>query len=89
MDIAYVSALSALAGSVIGGFTSGLTNWANQHSQARAERLAHDFSRREDLYRDFIDARSQFATNRRLRTEGHGGNDHNLFLPEQDGAGTT
>ena len=30
-----------------------------------------------------------FATNRRLRTEGHGGNDHNLFLPEQDGAGTT
>ena len=54
MDIAYISALSALAGSVIGGFTSGVTNWLNQHSQARAERLAHDFSRRDDLYRDFI-----------------------------------
>ena len=59
MDIAYISALSALAGSVIGGFTSGVTNWLNQHSQARAERLAHDFSRREHLYTDFIVAASR------------------------------
>jgi hypothetical protein len=59
MDIAYVSAPSALAGSVIGGFTSGPTSWLNQHSQAWAERLAHDFSRREDLYGDFIVAASR------------------------------
>jgi hypothetical protein len=59
MDIAYISALSALAGSVIGGFTSGVTNWLNQHSQARAERLANDFGRREELYRDFILAASK------------------------------
>ena len=59
MDIAYVSALSALGGSVIGGFTSGVTNWLNQHSQARAERLAHDFGRRDQLYTDFIVAASR------------------------------
>jgi hypothetical protein len=49
MNIAYISALSALGGSVIGGFTSGVTNWLNQHSQARAERLAHDFEWRGEL----------------------------------------
>jgi len=27
MDVAYISALSALAGSVVGGFTSGLITW--------------------------------------------------------------
>ena len=59
MDIAYISALSALAGSVIGGFTSGVTNWLNQHSQARAERFARDLSWREELYRDFILAASR------------------------------
>jgi hypothetical protein len=36
MDTAYVSAISALAGSVIGGLTSGFTTWLNQRSQARA-----------------------------------------------------
>jgi hypothetical protein len=34
--------------------TGPKTNWLNQHSQARAERLAHDFSRREHLYTDFL-----------------------------------
>jgi hypothetical protein len=32
MDAADLSALSALAGSIGGGFTSGLTNWLNQRS---------------------------------------------------------
>ncbi|MGC1407951.1 MAG: hypothetical protein WA864_03260 [Acetobacteraceae bacterium] len=59
MDVAYISALSALAGSVVGGLTSGVTNWLNQRSQARAGLLAHDMSRREDLYRDFIVAASK------------------------------
>jgi hypothetical protein len=59
MDIAYISALSALGGSVIGGFMSGVTTWLSQHSQARAERLAHDFSLRGDLYRDCIVAASR------------------------------
>ena len=33
MDVAYVSAISALAGSVIGGLTSGYTTWLTQRSQ--------------------------------------------------------
>src|SRR5579872_184655 len=59
MDIAGISALSALAGSVIGGLTSGITTWLNQRSQARAARIEHDVARREDLIRDFIIAASK------------------------------
>jgi hypothetical protein len=59
MDIAYISALSALAGSVVGGLTSGITAWLGLRAQARAGQLAHNKSQREDLYRDFIVAASQ------------------------------
>ena len=59
MDVAYVSALSALAGSVIGGLTSGFTTWLSQRVQAKAGQLAHDLSRREDLFADFIVAASK------------------------------
>jgi len=59
MDVAYISALSALAGSVVGGLTSGFTTWLSQRAQARAGQLAHDKSQREDLYRDFIVAESK------------------------------
>jgi hypothetical protein len=58
-DAAYVSALSALAGSVVGGFTSGLTTWLSLRTQARAGRLAHELSQRDDLYKDFIVAASK------------------------------
>ena len=59
MDVAFVSALSALAGSVVGGLTSGITTWLNQRGQARAAQLAHDQSYREDLFKDFIVAASK------------------------------
>src|ERR1700727_2893254 len=59
MDTAYISAISALAGSVIGGLTSALTTWLSQRSQARAGQIAHDLARREDLIRDFIVAASK------------------------------
>jgi hypothetical protein len=59
MDIAYLSALSALAGSVVGGLTSGITTWLSQRNQARAEQLAREMSRREELYKDFIVAASK------------------------------
>jgi len=59
MDITYVSALSALAGSMIGGLTTGSTNWLTQRAQARAGRRANEMLRRSDLYRDFIVAASR------------------------------
>jgi hypothetical protein len=59
MDVAYISAISALAGSVIGGLTSGYTTWLTQRSQARAGMVAHDLARREDLVRDFVIAASK------------------------------
>jgi hypothetical protein len=59
MDAAYISAVSALAGSVIGGLTATLTTWLGQRSQARAGQIAHDLARREDLIRDFIIAASK------------------------------
>ena len=54
MDVAYISALSALAGSAVGGFTSTVTTWLTQRAQARAGQLAQQITRRENLYRDFI-----------------------------------
>jgi hypothetical protein len=59
MNAAYVSAISALAGSAVGGLTSGYTTWLTQRSQARAGQVAHDLARREDLIRDFIIAASR------------------------------
>jgi hypothetical protein len=58
MDAAYLSALSALAGSVVGGLMSGVGGWLNQRTQARAGQRAHDILRRQDLYKDFIVAAS-------------------------------
>lgn len=59
MNAAVLSALSALAGSMVGGVTSGLGGWLNQRAQARAQQLAHEISRKEDLYKDFIVAASK------------------------------
>jgi hypothetical protein len=59
MDVAYISGLSALAGSVIGGLTSGMTAWLNQRSLAKAGQLANDRTRRQELYKDFILAASK------------------------------
>lgn len=59
MDIAYFSAFAALAGSVIGGLTVVATSWLTQHAQLRAQQLEHDITRREDLYKNFIEEASQ------------------------------
>lgn len=59
MNVAYISALSAIAGSVVGGLTSGFTTWLSQRSQAKAGQLAHEMARRDDLYKDFVVAASK------------------------------
>ena len=58
MDSAYLSATAALAGSVIGGLTSLAASWLTLRVQVSAQQLAHEVSRREDLYNDFIDEAS-------------------------------
>jgi hypothetical protein len=59
MDPAYLSAFAALAGSTIGGLTSLATSWLTQHVQFRAQQLVHGMTRREELYKDFIEEASQ------------------------------
>jgi hypothetical protein len=59
MDVAYITALSALAGSVVGGLTTGITTWLSLRSQARAGVLTAELHRRQDLFRDFILAASK------------------------------
>ena len=60
MDTAYVTAFAALAGSVIGGLTSLAASWLSQHVQFRAQQLAQDLSRREELYKNFIEEASKW-----------------------------
>ena len=59
MDIAYLSALSALAGSVFGGLTTGTTTWLSLRSQARAGHRSGQLVRRQDLFNEFIGAASK------------------------------
>ena len=59
MDASVISALAALLGAGIGGLTSVLASWLNQHTQARAQWLAQDKTRRQELYKDFIEEASR------------------------------
>jgi hypothetical protein len=58
VNVAYMSAFSALAGSAIGGVASIATTWLTQHSQDLSQRHAQSVGRRERLYGDFIDEAS-------------------------------
>jgi hypothetical protein len=58
MDVGFLSALAALAGSAVGGLTSLAASWLSQRGQLRTQQWAHEVARREDLYREFIDQAS-------------------------------
>ncbi|HTO81421.1 MAG TPA: hypothetical protein VMQ73_04255 [Methylomirabilota bacterium] len=55
MDSGYISAVAALVGSVIGGLTSLAASWVSQNTQARTQQLIGDKSRRQELYKAFIE----------------------------------
>jgi hypothetical protein len=59
VDTSIISALAALTGAAVGGLTSGIANWLNHRSQVRAQWLLHEKSRRQILYRDFIEEASK------------------------------
>ena len=55
MDASIISALAALTGAAVGGLTSGIANWLSHRSQVRLDWILHDKSRRQILYKDFIE----------------------------------
>jgi hypothetical protein len=57
----YIPAVSALAGSMIGGVTSLTAAWLKQSHQATSERLTQEKSRRQTLYKDFIEETSRLC----------------------------
>ena len=59
MEPGYFPVVAALTGSAIGALTSLTASWLTQHTQVRAQQLAHDITRREDLYKDFIEEASK------------------------------
>src|SRR5215472_6008528 len=54
MNPAYVSALAALAGAIIGGLTSFVTSWLMQRTQLRHAHREAEEAKLEALYSDFI-----------------------------------
>jgi hypothetical protein len=60
MEPAYFSAFAALAGSLIGGLTSLTASWLTQHVQFQAQQRASDLSRRQELYKAFIEEASRW-----------------------------
>jgi len=69
MDVAYVSAFSALAGSIVGGLISGFATWLSQRYQVKAGLIVHELSHREDLYRDFIVSASKAYGEANMRND--------------------
>src|SRR5262252_8978864 len=59
MNVVYLPALAALAGSAIGGLTSFASAWLTQHHQDRARRLLGEKARRQKLYKQFINEASK------------------------------
>ncbi|HKE56825.1 MAG TPA: hypothetical protein VKB46_08995 [Pyrinomonadaceae bacterium] len=55
MDPGYITALAALGGAALGGFTSFATSWSTQRAQANAAQTANSKSQRLKLYKAFID----------------------------------
>ncbi len=64
MDSASISAFAALGGALIGGLTSFAASWVRdatvtQQTQVKAQQLSHKLTRREELYKDFIEEASK------------------------------
>jgi hypothetical protein len=54
MNASVVTALGALAGAAIGGFTTLVASWLQQRAQKKEQRLAHYQLCRQELYKEFL-----------------------------------
>jgi len=59
MNDAYLAALSAISGSIIGALASLGTSWVSQRTQERAEHHIRAISKRQQLYEDFMEEASK------------------------------
>ena len=59
MDASLLSALSALGGAIIGGLASFFASFFAQREQARAQWISQDRTRRQEVYKDFIQEASK------------------------------
>jgi len=55
IDSGYIAALAALGGAAVGGLTSFATSWTTLRTQMKAQRNASSKSKRQKLYKAFID----------------------------------
>jgi len=55
VDASIITALAALTGAAVGGLTSGIANWRSQRNQVRAQWILSEKTRRQILYREFIE----------------------------------
>ena len=58
-DGSIVTALAALAGTAVGGFTSVIAGLLSHRLQVRAQWFQHENNRRQTLYREFIEEASK------------------------------
>ena len=68
MTSAYISAIAALCGSVIGALVSIVTTWLTQHHQDESRRRAQEYTRRERIFVEFIDLSSKAYVDALLET---------------------
>jgi len=59
MNPAYISVIAALCGSLIGGIASLTASWLSGSAQVRAQQFVADKTRRQELYRSFIEEASR------------------------------
>jgi len=60
-DTSLITALAAVAGSLVGGLTSFVSSYVTQRRQGHAERVVKDVERREDLYARFNELATELA----------------------------
>ena len=58
MNTGYIPAITALAGAALGGLTSFASSWTTLRAQMRAEQEASSRSKRQKLYKDFVEEAS-------------------------------